>query len=88
MRPLDVRQRVGFDTFQALKLVPAHKYPFKIADEFFQMVLYAPVKSHQFPVDVVDDFDIGLRLSEENPCRARERLDIAGMLRNGGDDAL
>ena len=23
-RPLDVRQRVGFDPFQALKLVPAH----------------------------------------------------------------
>ena len=71
-RPLDVRQRVGFNPFQTLKLVPAHKYPFKIADEFFQMMLDASVKRHQFSVDVVDNLDLGLRLSEKHPCRTRK----------------
>ena len=86
--PLDVRQRVRFDTFQALKLVTGHQHPFEVAHKLFQMMLDAPVKRHQLPVDVVENLDIGFRLPEEHPCRASERLDVTGMLRNGGDNAL
>ena len=87
-RPLDVRQRVGFDTFQALKLVAGHQYPLEVADKLLKMMLDTPVKRHQLTVDVIDDLNIGFRLPEEHPCRARERLDVACMLGNGGDDAL
>ena len=87
-RPLDVRQRVGFDTFQALKFVAGHENPFEVAYKLFQMMLDTPVKRHQLTVDVIDDLNIGFRLPEEHPCRARERLDVACMLGNGGDDAL
>lgn len=87
-RPLDVRQRVGFDTFQALKLVAGHQYPLEVAYKLFQMMLDTPVKRHQLTVYVIDDLDIGFRLSEEHPCRARKGLDVACMLGNGGDDAL
>lgn len=51
-------------------------------------MLNTPVKRHQLPVDVVENLNLGFRLSEEHPCRAREWLDIACMLRNGGNDAL
>lgn len=51
-------------------------------------MLDASVKSHQLPVDVVDNLDLGLRLPEQYPCRARERLDVADVLGNGGDNAL
>ena len=51
-------------------------------------MLDTPVKRHQLTVDVIDDLNIGFQLPEEHPCRTRERLDVACMLGNGGDDAL
>lgn len=87
-RPLDVRQRVRLDALQALKLVAGHQYPLEVADKLLKMMLDTPVKRHQLTVDVIDDLNIGFRLPEEHPCRARERLDVACMLGNGGDDAL
>lgn len=87
-RPLDVRQCVGFDTFQTLKLVAGHENPFEVAYKLFQMMLNTPVKRHQLTVDVIDDLNIGFRLPEEHPCRARKRLDVAGVLWNSGDNAL
>lgn len=87
-RPLDVRQRVRLDALQALKLVAGHQHPFEIADELLQMMLDAAVESDEFPVDVVDDLDLGLGLSEEHPCRASKGLDVAQVLGNLSHDAL
>ena len=78
----------GFDTFQALKLVAGHQHPFEVAHKLFQMMLNTPIKRHQLLVDVVDDLDLGLGLSEEHPCRARKGLDIAEVLGNSGHNAL
>ena len=87
-RPLDVRQCVGFDTFQALKLVASHQHPFEVAYKLFQMMLDTPVKRHQLTVDIINDLNIGFRFPEEHPCRACERLDVAQVLGDFGDDAL
>ena len=53
-----------------------------------QMMLDDAVKGDKLPVDVVDDLDLGLGLSEEHPCRARKGLDIAEVLGNLGHNAL
>ena len=85
---LNVRERFFRRILQPFVNLTADQRPFELADKFFQMMLDHSIEVHQFPVDIVNDFDLAGSLEKiERSCPA-ERLHIAGVGREQRQNML
>jgi hypothetical protein len=83
---LDIGQRIGVFGLEEGEPLPADQDELEVPDELLMVVLADPEEAHHIGIQIVQNFDSGRLLAEENLRASGEGLNIRRVLRENLDD--